>query len=25
VIQNVKGLDLHVMNKQSMEKICAGS
>jgi len=25
VIQNVKGLDLHIMNKQSMEKICAGS
>jgi len=25
VIQNVKGLDLHIMNKQSMEKVCAGS
>ena len=25
VIQNVKGLDIHVMNKQSMEAICAGS
>jgi len=25
VIQNVRGLDIHVMNKESMEKICAGS
>ena len=25
VIQNVKGLDMHIMNKDAMEKICAGS
>jgi hypothetical protein len=25
VLQKVKGLDIHVMNKQSMEEICAGS
>lgn len=25
VVQNIRGLDLHIMNKDAMEKICAGS